>query len=83
MEQQQNQPVLSEPDSVDPVVLPDVATEPHPTAHTSSSLPDDTGVGDAVLQEVLPQIAEAARKVGGYKRLAEIATQLDRAGVGQ
>jgi hypothetical protein len=35
------------------------------------------------LQEALPEITEAARKVGGFKRLAEIAGELDRGGPGQ
>ena len=68
---------------LEPTVLPDVATEPHPTAQTGEPLPTDTGAGDSVLEDALPEITEAARKVGGFKRLAEIAAQLDRAGVGQ
>jgi hypothetical protein len=67
----------------EPVVLPDVATAPHPTPHTDAPLPTETGTGDGVLQEALPEITAAARKVGGFKRLAEIAGQLDRSGVGQ
>jgi hypothetical protein len=30
------------------------------------------------LQDLLPEISALARKVGGFKRLAEIAAQLDR-----
>jgi hypothetical protein len=56
----------------EPVVLPDVATGPHPVPH----LPVDAGEG--VLQDALPEIAEAARKVGGFKKLAEIVGQLER-----
>jgi hypothetical protein len=40
-------------------------------------------VGDGVLQEVLLEITEVARKVGGFKKLAEIAEQLDRVGIGR
>ena len=36
------------------------------------------GVGDGLLQELLPEISALARKVGGFKKLAEIATELDR-----
>ncbi len=32
--------------------------------------------GENLLQNVLPEIRELARKVGGYKRLAEIAQSL-------
>jgi hypothetical protein len=44
--------------NIDPVVLPDVATEPHPSAHvaplpTQSASPGESGR----LQEVLPEIA--------------------------
>ena len=68
----------------EPAVLPDAATEPHRTAHAVQPLPGDTpGVSDCLLQDALPEIAEAARKVGGFKRLSEIAGQLeDGAGAG-
>ena len=61
----------------DPVVLPDVATEPHPTAQT---IPPDPGAGEGLLQSALPEITEVAKKVGGFKRLSEIAEQLHQAG---
>jgi hypothetical protein len=62
-------------------VLPDVATEPHPTPHAPQPLPGDTPqVGEGQLEEALPAITEAARKVGGFRRLSEIAGELDRAG---
>jgi hypothetical protein len=74
-------PARREEPHVDPIMLPDVATEPHPSAHvaplpTQNASPGDTGR----LQEVPPEILDAARKVGGFKKLAEIAGQLDRDG---
>jgi hypothetical protein len=68
----------------DPLPLPDVATEPHPSTHAPPASPgDDTGAGEGRLREVLPEINEAARKVGGYKRLAEIAGEVGQAETGQ
>ena len=58
----------------DAVVLPDVATQPHPVGHVAS--PADGNGGE--LQRVLPEVAEAASKVGGYKKLAEIADTLNQ-----
>jgi hypothetical protein len=55
---------------------PDAATEPHP-------LLEPPAASDRALQDALPEITAAARKVGGFRRLAEIAAQLDRAGVGR
>jgi hypothetical protein len=59
-----------------PVVLPDVAAEPHPVSPPA-------GAGQGVLQDALPDITEVAKKVGGFKRLAEIAGQLSQAETGQ
>jgi hypothetical protein len=65
-------------------VVPDVATQPRPTARTDPQPPGDgPGVGEGLLEEALPAICEAARKVGGFARLAAIARQLDRAGPGR
>jgi hypothetical protein len=73
-----DQPNKSVPVPVsEPVVLPDVATEPHPTAQ---SLPPDPGAGDGLLQSALPDITEVAKKVGGFKNLSKIAEQLHQAG---
>ena len=55
----------------DPVVLPDVATEPHPVSPPPASVP--------AAGEALPEVSE----VGGYKKLAEIAKQLGDAEAGQ
>jgi hypothetical protein len=60
---------------VDPVVVPDVATGPHPSAH---AIPPDSGAGEGLLQEALPEIKEAAKKVGGFKNLSDIADQLQQ-----
>ena len=35
------------------------------------------------IEASFPEITEIARKVGGFKRLSEIAAQLDRAGAGR
>jgi len=35
-------------------------------------------VGDTLLQDLLPEISAIARKVGGFKKLADIAVELDR-----
>jgi len=61
----------------DPAVLPDVATEPHLSAH---ALSPESGAGEGLLQAALPEIQEAARKVGGLKNLSEIAGQLHQMG---
>jgi hypothetical protein len=75
---------MDEQANFEPVVLPDVATEPHPVAHAPQHLAGDgPAAGEGVLQEALPAIREAARQVGGLKRLAEIAGQLDRDGKGR
>ena len=83
MEQQTAAQAARPDDRIEPVVLPDVATEPHPRTHsaaTSGNVPD---VGPDLLQGILPEIHEVARKVGGFKRLSEIASQLDRSEVGK
>ena len=74
----QVQPQASHAERVDPVVLPDVSTQPHP------SVPADDPVGTGTspagleqLQKVLPEIADVAQKVGGFKKLSEIADTLD------
>jgi len=78
-----DQPRLNQDRPVaDPVVLPDVATSPHPTAPSTPPATSAAGAG-GTLQEVLPEVSAAARKVGGFKRLSEIAAELDRAGSGQ
>jgi hypothetical protein len=67
-----------------PAALPDVATQPHPAAPAATPPPVEVpAAGEGLLQEALPGITEAARKVGGFKRLSEIAGELDRGGPGQ
>ena len=65
----------------DPVVLPDVSTQPHPATGSD----DSVGIGitpapEEQLQKVLPEITGIAQKVGGFKRLSEIADTLDKMG---
>jgi hypothetical protein len=83
MNQQVNRQASPATDRANPVVLPDVANPPHPTPHPNEAFPPDEGEGATVLEDALPEITEAARKVGGFKRLSEIAAQLDRAGIGE
>jgi hypothetical protein len=63
-----------------PAALPDVATAPHAAVHPPGDVPP---AGEDLLQDTLREIREVAQKVGGFKRLAEIASELDRAGAGQ
>ncbi len=63
---------------------PGTAAPPGTTTLTAPGLQAGAeGAGQGLLEEVLPEITELARKVGGFRRLAEIAAQLDRAGAGQ
>jgi hypothetical protein len=57
-------------------VLPDVASQPHPGGPSSPPVPP---AGPDQLQKVLPEINEVAQKVGGFKKLSEIADTLDQA----
>jgi hypothetical protein len=67
-----------------PVVLLDVASQPLPATPDATPPPAEVpGAGEGLLEEALPEITEAARKVGGFKRLSEIAAELDRGGTGQ
>ena len=63
-----------------PIALVDVVPQ---ARDMSQGQPDAEGAGNGLLQELLPEITELARKVGGFRRLAEIAAQLDRAGAGR
>ena len=77
-------PARPEPDQAQPLapaVPPDVATQPHPTGHAEPPLSgNSTEGGEARLQDVLPDISDVAQRVGGYKKLAEIADTLDEMG---
>jgi hypothetical protein len=73
---EQSQPDAAHAERIDPIVLPDVAGQPHP----SSADADGTGTGEHALRNVLPAIHDVAQRVGGYKKLAEIAAMLDQAG---
>ncbi len=77
----QVQPDAGHEERADPAVLPDVATQAHSSAPTAD--PVGTGTppaGDEQLQKVLPEITEVAKKVGGFKKLSEIADTLDEMG---
>jgi hypothetical protein len=70
--------------AAEPVVLPDVATGPHPTRPAAGQAPADVpAAGQGVLQVALPAVNEAARKVGGFKKLSEVAGQLGETETGQ
>ena len=73
------QPKVTPDEPVEPVVVPDVAPQPHPVASVEPA-PVKAEGGDGRLQDVLPQINEVAQKVGGFKKLADIAETLGDAG---
>ncbi len=74
------------------ILRPDAAGEaaPHPpqgAVQLSPAPSAESKVGEGMppghagqLQDALPEVAEAAQKVGGYKRLAEIAETLGEMG---
>jgi hypothetical protein len=71
---QKPQPEVSTIAPPAPVVYPDVS----PRAHSTGSVAPQNGpsvgpAGPDQLQNVLPEINEIAQKVGGFKKLAEIA----------
>jgi hypothetical protein len=62
----------------DPVVVLDVAAQTRPN-ETPPSAPANSTVNEQQrLEDVLPAINEIAKKVGGFRRLAEIAHNLDQ-----
>ena len=66
---------------VAPPVRPEVTAQPHPVGHAEPPLSgNSTEGGEGRLQDVLPAISDVAQKVGGYKKLAEIADTLDKMG---
>lgn len=66
---------------VAPARPPQVAAQPHPAGHAEPPLSgNSTEGGEGRLQDVLPDISDVAKKVGGYKKLAEIADTLDKMG---
>jgi hypothetical protein len=73
----QAQPEAGHAQPVDPVVIPDVATQAHPSAPAQPQGADNSPeAGDKKLQDVLPEINDVAQKVGGFKKLSEIADTL-------
>jgi hypothetical protein len=71
----QQQPTTAAGDAgrIEPQVLPDIATQAHPSVPAEPAV----GAGDNSLQNVLPEIKDLAQKVGGYKKLSELANELD------
>jgi hypothetical protein len=77
----QAQPETAHAQPVEPVVLPDVAIPGHLSAPTEpNSVDNSSEAGEKKLQDVLPEINEVAKKVGGYKKLSDIADTLDGMG---
>jgi hypothetical protein len=72
----QAQPDAGHAQPVDPVLLPDVATQAHPSAPAQPQGDNAPEAGEMKLQDVLPEINDVAQKVGGFKKLAEIADTL-------
>ena len=61
-----------------PVVLLDVVSQGPPSAPAEPTAWDNSPeAGDKKLQDVFVEINEVAQKVGGYKKLSEIAGTLD------
>ena len=74
----QAQAAVAHPQPVDPVILSYVATQRHPSAPAEPNIGDNSSeAGEQKLQDVLPAINEVAQKVGGFKKLSEIADTLD------
>jgi hypothetical protein len=64
--------------TVEPVEVPDVATQAHPAAVVDADFKGNSSeAGQTKLQDVLPEINDLAKKVGGFKKLAKIANDLD------
>jgi hypothetical protein len=61
---------------IDAQVLPDIATQAHPSVPAEP----EVGGGDNQLQNVLPELKELAQKVGGYKKLSELVNTLEAMG---
>lgn len=58
----------------------DNTTRPNPSAASPAAPPTAASPNTEAdrLEQVLPQIRDLAAKVGGYRKLAEIARQLDQ-----
>jgi hypothetical protein len=73
-----DQEAIAHPQPVDPVILSHVATQGHPSVPDEPNMGDNSSeAGERKLQDVLPAINEVAQKVGGFKKLSEIADLLD------
>jgi hypothetical protein len=76
-----DQVAVAHPQTVDTVILSYVATQGHPSAPAEPNMGDNSSeAGERKLQDVLPAINEVAQKVGGFKKLSEIADLLDDMG---
>lgn len=66
--------------SDDPNTLPGEQGEPVLLPETPVAEParPETGARPGVLADVLPEITALAQRVGGFRRLAEIAEELER-----
>jgi hypothetical protein len=71
--QKQPRPAALGAEPIDSQVLPDIATQAHPSVPAEPAV----GAGENPLQNVLPELKELAQKVGGYRRLSELANALD------
>jgi hypothetical protein len=77
----QVQEAVVHPETVDTVILSFVAIQRHPLAPAEPNMGDNSSeAGERKLQDVLPAINEVAQKVGGFKKLSEIADLLDDMG---
>ena len=77
------QKALLRPGSPGEAVLhpPQGAVQLSPAPDAESKVGEGTPPGHAgQLQDAVPEVVEAAQKVGGYKRLADIAGTLDQMG---
>jgi len=64
--------------TVEPAEVPDAAARAHPSAIVESDFnANSSEAGETKLQDILPEINELAKKVGGFKKLAKIANDLD------
>jgi hypothetical protein len=76
-----DQEAVAHPQPVDPVILSYVETQGHLSALAEPNMGDNSSeAGERKLQDVLPAINEVAQKVGGFKKLSEIADLLDDMG---
>ena len=77
--QHKPQPEINTTSPPAPVVFPDGNSQRHPSGPVvPPNTPSVPPAGTEELQKVLPQINEVAQKVGGFKKLSEIADTLEQ-----